>query len=533
MSSKRLLFASAIVAAISVNAAAQGRCCAADPIAPCTGSGTEQGYAIDYSGSLLMQASDGKTAPYYLSSRRDGTLWVSPYVTAARIGAHRDRDDSRRFAYSFGADLVAGYLSGVEYGRWLTDGDKWGKHDLRPSPVHLQQLYGSVKWRSLLLQAGLWENTFSIFPALGSGDLVYSDNARPVPQVRLGFVRFQDVPLTRGWLQVMADVAYGKFTDSRWLEKQFNYYSDFVTTGTLMHHKRLYFRVADRQPLAFTVGLQHAAQFGGTRRIYLDGKMIEEHKMKGGLKQFLKVLVPSRGEGSEYYDGNSLGSWDASLRWRLPQGHCLTAYFQWPWEDGSGIGKLNGWDGVWGLSYSAATPQWIDRATVEYIDLTNQSGPMHWAPGDFPGTGIPGEATGADDYYNNFTYDGWANYGMSMGSPFVKSPAYNLDGYPAFLDNRLRGYHIGISGTPAAGWNYELLFSQRTSWGTPKIPAPHRRHDTSWSAAASWTPRAVPQLAVTAQLAGTHGSLYGNSFGARVSLTYSGTFTFKKKHNGK
>lgn len=485
-----------------------------------------ESYPVNFSATIHTQAADGVTAPYYMSSLCDEEWSISPYVTAAKLSAFKGRDDSQTFSYSFGVEAIAGYYSGVEYDKWNGVQKEWQQHDVTPSSVRLQQLYASVKWRSLLLQGGMWRNSFSLFPKLGSGDFVYSNNARPVPQVRLGFVDFQNVPFTKGWLQVMIDVAYGKFTDSKWLQKQYNYYNEFVTTGTLMHHKRFYFRVAPQKNISFTVGLQHAAQFGGTYYGYNKGELIEETKLKSSLKQFFKILLPSQGDGRDYYEGNSLGSWDAILRYRLPEGDELSAYVQWPWEDGSGIGKLNGFDGIWGLSYKRNKSSWINELTLEYIDFTNQSGPIHWAPGDFPGTSIDGEATGADDYYNNYMYDGWANYGMSMGSPFVKSPAYNTDGYSRYLDNRVRGCHIGFSGTPASNWQYKVLFSHRTSWGTPFVPASHRRHDTSWSVQGAWTASSVPGLSVSAQLAGTHGSLYGDSFGVSVGVTYTGVLLF-------
>ena len=93
-----------------------------------------------------------------------------------------------------------------------------------------------------------------------------------------------------------------------------------------------------------------------------------------------------------------------------------------PWEDGSGIGKLNGFDGLYGIEYSSGNKSIINGAVVEYLDFTNQSGPIHWAPNDFPGTTIKVQATGADDYYNNYAYNGYQYYGMSIGSPFIKSP---------------------------------------------------------------------------------------------------------------
>ncbi|HBC22257.1 MAG TPA: hypothetical protein DC009_09405 [Porphyromonadaceae bacterium] len=474
-------------------------------------------------------AGGGDFAPYYMASGHDGISGVSPCTAYARASAWRQMSDSTRFSYGFGADLMAGYVSPIDYLRRDPETGADYKHGVTSGYICLQQLWGEVKWRSLFVTAGMKRYDRGLHNSrLGSGDYVLSANARPIPQVRAGFIDFQDVPLTNGWLQVRGELAYGKFIDGGWIEDQYNRYNYFTTTGAWFHHKSLYLRVGGHQPLTATVGMQHAVQFGGTNKKYLKGEEISSTHIKSGFSQFIKSFLPTRGEGSDFYDGNHVGAWDVRLRYRLRSGATLSAYCQFPWEDGSGIGKLNGWDGIWGVEYEAAQPGIVDNVVAEYIDFTNQSGPMHWAPGDFPGTSIPNEATGADDYYNNYLYDGWSNYGMSIGSPFVMSPAYNLDGYPRYTANRLRGFHIGIGGTPAPGWQYRLLVSHRTSWGTPFIPLPHRRHDTSMMAEATWQVPSVPGLSLTGAFAFDHGKLYGNNTGASISVQYSGSLTFKR-----
>lgn len=495
-------------------------------VATLIGSAAEP-YRMDWDAQFRAVASDGTFSPYYLGSNRYGVTGASPDAVYMRAGIRRAMNDSTRFSYGFGVDLTAGYFSEVDYLRILPDGTRT-THGVNAGYWYPQQLYAEVRYRSLFLTAGMREFDRSIYPALGSGDLVMSRNARPVPQVRIGFTRFTDVPLTRGWLQVQAELAYGRFIDSGWLRRQAAHQYSFVTTGVWLHYKRLLFRVGERQPLAFTVGLEHAGQFGGHQTSYLHGEVVGKRHFDAGLKQWLKMLIPKQGEGSAYYDGNHLGSWDAKLRYRFRSGDELEAYVQFPWEDGSGIGKLNGFDGVWGLHYQRSTPWWIDGAVAEYIDLTNQSGPMHWAPGDTPGTGIPGQATGSDDYYNNFAYDGWANYGMSMGTPFVKSPAYNANGYPRFADNRVRGFHLGITGSPAAAWGYTVYYSFRTSWGTPSLPAVAKRRASSFMAEAVWK-SPLPGFSVDAAVAFDHGKLYGNCFGASVGISYIGSLAIKTR----
>ena len=164
---------------------------------------------------------------------------------------------------------------------------------------------------------------------------------------------------------------------------------------------------------------------------------------------------------------------------------------------------------------------------MEYIDFTNQSGPLHWAPGDVPGTKVTAPATGADDYYNNYTYNGYQTLGMSIGSPFIKSPLYNTDGYMRYTDNMMRGFHMGLSGYITAQLSYRVLGSWRKSWGTPFFPRIKPVEQTSLLAEVGFVPHKVPQLSLNLQAALDRGTLYGNNFGALLSVTYHGNLTFK------
>lgn len=478
--------------------------------------------------TTIANFSSGEFAPYYIASNSQA-LTTQGYGLQEYVYAGRELSRSGRFEYGFGAGILAGYTSTVDYTHYNREVQAFQELGRRPSAISLRQLWGGVKYRSLCIYAGMKGECSALFNSeLGSGDLVMSDNARPIPQIRAGFVDFQDIPLTRGWVQIQGELAYGKFVDSGWLEDHYNYYNSFVTTGAYMHYSRLYLRSNPDRPLSVTVGMQQAAQFGGTWQTYSQGEQTSSHTGTVRFKDFVNALFPWTGGTSDtggdaaYYSGNHLGSWNLMFTYRFRGGSTLKAYMQSPWEDGSGIGKLNGWDGVWGLEYSFAEGSPVLKTIVaEYIDFTNQSGPMHWAPGDFPGTQVPGEATGADDYYNNYMYNGWTNYGMAIGTPFVKSPIYNTDGYMRFTDNRVRGFHIGADGVLGNSLKWRALFSYRTSWGTPFLPSPEKLHDTSMLVEAAYTLPRVPGLTLSGALAFDAGSLYEDNVGAIVKLKYT------------
>ena len=144
----------------------------------------------------------------------------------------------------------------------------------------------------------------SIFSnATSSGDIVLGENARGIPQARIGFENFVNVPLTRGWLQIQGEIAYGKFADKNWLEGHYNRYNWYVTTGVWFHYKRLYLRSNPAQPLSVTFGMQHAAQFGGSQQCYSKGVLTQTNESKVKIKDFFDVFIPRRdGSGTQAGD---------------------------------------------------------------------------------------------------------------------------------------------------------------------------------------------------------------------------------------
>lgn len=482
------------------------------------------GETINYESEAIFNAGSGDFAPYYIASNRHGILTQSSNALL-RIEANKSLDLSQRFSYAFGAEVIGGYADKTEYSRYDASSASFYKHSQAPASIWIQQLYGELKYRGVFLTVGLKEHQSALLNFnLSSGDIVESGNARPIPEVRIGFVDFQDIPFTNGWLQIQGEISYGKFTDNDWLENHYNYYDWHIALGSYYHYKRCYFRTNPDKPLSVTLGMQTAGQFGGTSHVYVNGIETKQYKGRASLEDFFKMFFPTQQSGSAFFEGNTLGSWDVVARYRLNNGAQLKAYVQKPWEDGSGIGWMNGFDGLWGIEYVAKnTNSIVNGAVAEYIDFTNQSGPIHWSPNDSPGTSITTNATGADAYYNNFQYNSYMNYGMSIGTPFLPSPIYNKDGYLAFIDTRVRGFHLGITGKIGAV-DYRLLGGYRKGWGDGKAPTSSSRHNTSMMAEGIYSLPSLPALQFKAQIAFDKGNMFGDNFGANISIAYRGSF---------
>lgn len=483
--------------------------------------------SLNYEVKAIGAGASGDFAPYFIGSN-NGARIVRKGHALADLGVSVELDRSKRFSWAAGAELITGYSTANDYQLWQQD--DWTYQSNRPSAAWIQQLYGQIKYRGVFLTVGQRDYESALLPQqLTSGDLTRSGNSRGMPGASAGFIDFQNIPFTNGWVQIDGMIEYAKFFDTDFRRKQFNLYTGLLTGNTYYTYKRCYFRTKPSERFSVTLGMQTAGQFGGWTEYYRRGTMYRDDRRGFRVKDVIKMFFPIEGNGNAFYEGNSLGSWDFKARYRLPGDDEISFAFQWPWEDGSGIGRRNGWDGLWGLYYQTKSKGFISGAAVEWLDFRNQSGPIHFAPGDMPGTDLNASTTGGDNYYNNDTYASYTNYGMSIATPFLVSPIYNLNGSSYYLHNCARGLHLAISGYILPELSYAVKYSWQQAWGMGRKPSPYCMIDNSMLADVRWDLSALaPGWNVGAQLAFDAGRLRGNNFGAMVSVSYSGSLKFKK-----
>lgn len=357
--------------------------------------------------------------------------------------------------------------------------------------AYLQQCYVNLSYKSFFIEAGSREEKQVLRDdLLSTGSFAKGINAKPIPQVHVGTNGFWTVPYTKDWLQINFDFGYGKFMDSDYHKKLFyqeGSHNYRYAVGTYYHQKHLYFRSNPTKRFFAIVGIEHAVQFAGTQYQYKDGELISKKKPRN-LNAFLDVILPlgdsnyfEHNAGEDWVYGNHVGMMTVQMGWNINKEHQLQAYLDNPFEDGSGIRKGNGWDGLWGLQYNNKKTgrQYVRNAVFEYFQSTNQSGPLHWDSGDYPDpirSQITDFVTGNDNYYNHSFYDGYAHYGMALGNALITSPIYNKDGNLYFRDNRVKAWHLGIDGEIADRLSYLVKGSYREGWGTYDAPLPVRHH---------------------------------------------------------
>lgn len=357
--------------------------------------------------------------------------------------------------------------------------------------TYLQQCYANLSYHSFFIEAGSREEKPVLRDdLLSTGAFVKGTNAKPIPQIHFGTNDFWTIPYTKNWLQIDFDFGYGKYMDNDYHEQMFRQKdspNSKYATGTYYHQKHLYFRSNPTKRFFAIAGIEHVVQFAGTRYEAKNGELTAKQK-PANLKAFWQVILPigdsnyfENNSNEDWVFGNHIGMMTVQLGWNINANHQLQAYLDNPFEDGSGIRKGNGWDGLWGLQYNNKTAgkQYVRTAVLEYFQTTNQSGPLQWDGGDYPEpirSQIHDFVTGNDNYYNHYFYDGYAYYGMTPGNALITSPIYNKDGYLGFRDNRIKAWHLGVSGEITNHLSYLVKGSYREGWGIYLSPLPVKHH---------------------------------------------------------
>lgn len=491
-------------------------------------SSTNVGDTVRWEAGFIGAGSTGNWAPYYIGSNSGGRHAMKG--TADVYGfIGKEFNSDKRFSWTAGAEVAAGYESSADYERYDADVANFVSRQWHPARATVYQLWAGVKYRGVNLWVGMRDHkSLLVDDELSTGDLTLSNNARAVPQAEIGFVDFQNIPFTKGWVQIMGGISYGKFTDNASIKGRYNYWNDHIALGTLFTYKYIYFRTPQDKPFAVTIGAQAAGEFGGTSYYYALGNEFKVVKQKQNLRAFWEMIIPTKRFSDGFVEGNHVGSWNLKANYRFRSGYNLEGYFQWHWDDGSAMAKRNKWDGLWGVTLSMPDNFSIVRKVlVEYIDMRDQSGPIHWAPSDAPGTTITTEASGGDNYYNSSSFNAWANYGLALGSSFPLAPLYNADGFPQFKYTRTQGVHIAAAGKICPTVDWTAKFSYGIAHGNGRIPYPGTLRNASAMLSAQWDASCVLKgFGVGGSVAFDAGSLRGDNFGVLVKAIYTGDFAF-------
>ncbi|WP_455672486.1 capsule assembly Wzi family protein [Phocaeicola sp.] len=447
----------------------------------------------------------GSYAPLWLTANRQGLSSINPDYGYLRAGISHSMPMGKHFGLSAGLDLATTYNT--------------------TSSFVVQQAYADISCHWLRLSIGSKERApLMKNPELSSGGMVESNNARPVPQVRLEVPDYISVPFTHQWIHIKGHVAYGIFTDNTWQ-------SGFVAPGNsynedvIYHSKAFFAKVGNKErfPLEFEAGFQMAAQFGGNK--YISGNPEATQKMPAGFMDFLRVLIPSGG-GSDAIEGeqinilgNHVGSWNVAVTAHVNDWK-IRGYYEHFFEDRSqmffGYGPWK--DGRLGVEITFPKNRFINTFVYECMSTKQQTGPIYYEGHE----DMFDVLSGSDNYYNNFVYNAWQHWGMSMGHPLLTGPIYNKNGYIGFRNNRVSAHHFGFSGNPGKEWKYRVLLTHSLNWGTYSVPFDECKKQFSSLVEVTYSPKKLNGWSFSLSGAMDRGNLLGNNTGGMLVVRKEG-----------
>jgi len=465
---------------------------------------------LRYSAETFGSIGTGDYTPFWMTSNTHDMVSIDYGNAYLRGGLFYKNSINSDFRLEAGLDIVASANN--------------------VSSVWPHQAYIEAGFQKAALTVGIKDYHISLADRdLSQGDLCFSDNARTLPRILVGFPQFTNVPWTNGFVQFKADFAVGMSAEDDYVLRTIKGSLDY-NLGTLYHHKSLFFRIArpeQEAPIAFMFGLVHGAQWGGT--LYrANGNVFEQ---PCSFSDFLRVVQCRIGdENATASDrinvlGNHFGTIDARLEYKKDLLN-IVLYKQHLFEDQSGIEYANWRDGNWGSEIAFKQLTYLEKIVIEFLNTTNQSGPMHFITYDGRRRYRGG---GADDYYNNSEYcTGWSYFGRGLGNPLLTSPVYNRDGSLKFNDTRIKSAHLGIKGSLARELSYRILLTKMTGWGRMSVPYFDTKHNFSSLIELSWFPEKWKGWKIGAQIASDSGDMYGDNFGFSIKLSRLGICNIKK-----
>lgn len=477
--------------------------------------------SLSYHIEATATAGGGKSdyAPLWFTANRYGLSSTASNSAWLKAGLEYNKKMNHHWKLKAGLDLAGGYN--------LTQN------------VIVQQSYVDIAWRCLQLSIGSKErNPLGKDLYLSSGAMVEEGNARPIPQVRAEIEDYVAVPGTKKWLAFKGHFAYGRFTDGNWQEDFARPNHQTYVKNTLYHTKSAMFRIGntEKRPWEFEIGLLVSSQFGADRyRWDAEKNEWEIFDMPEGIKDYINMIIPTQGgentPGGDQVNvaGNFVGSWNTAFTYYWKDWK-FRVYYEHLFEDESQMFMQYGrWkDGHIGLEFTFPKNPWVTKVLWEGLATKDQTGPILYD--GFLGS-FDQQISAADDYYNNYFYQGWQHWGMGMGNPLLPGPIYNKDGSVQFRSNRVKANHLAFCGNPTDEWNYRVKLSYAKHWGTYTNPLDEIQKQFSSYYEIGYKPKQLKGWNFNVALGWDQGNYLGNSVGGMITIRKEGILW--KKIDGK
>lgn len=483
-----------------------------------------QGNNLDYSVELVGAYGGQEGLPYLLTANKHGVL--SPQGSQGYLRANMEYTYSNNSSFYVGAGVdVIGYAS--------------SHYSYYKNNFYLQQAYFQVGAGKYNLTIGSKEEDYQfVDPLLSSGNMAYSGNWRTMPGVRIGMDDFAKMMIIGDVLEAKFDIGFYKLMDGDFSMSQYEAYLQFAreqeaaggqwlrssgVKDAWLHKSSLFLRSPSKFPFMATVGIEHAALYGGTIHhidASFDGfgtkETVFEQEASWG-----KALFGAKGD-AETGQLNHAVALDARFDW-YKNGFGIGLYGQHYMDDLNENSIKNWQDGLYGLELRFDKFRYIKHIIVEYVRSDSEGDNRETLEKVQRGEEVTYKDY-ASDFYQDERYGSYSYYGMAMGNVLLTSPIMNGIGgkyancYNGFYYNNARGYNVGVEGEFSDSFSYRLRYSYHQSTGNP-WQVVDKISNNSFLLEAAYK---VKNITISPAVSFNYGKLYGNTFGALLSVKYSG-----------
>lgn len=459
---------------------------------------------LQYAVTFAATAGSGTYNTFWMQSNEQGGVAMTPYSGALRAAVVKPATRPNRwFDYDGAVEIQAFAHSALPLHRSLMPRGSFPVYQGRHGGFMVRRMYAHVRLYIVDIAAGVMPVTDGMDTPLGSGSLLFSQNAPSMPAIRIGFDRWTPVPGLYGYMELKGGLLHAWLTD------------DIHIRHAKLHYKWAGVQFGGKLPVNVSYEFHHAAQWGG----YRNGE-----DLGNGWNAFRRVFLAQEGGQSYNEQKNALGNHVASQQLALTakgKGWHVKLYWQNFLEDNFAIlGKGHNLpDGRWGVCAQQTEWPFLHTLTMEYINTTDQSGPMHDQDGII--------YAGRDSYYTNSIYtQGWNYYLRSIGTPLITSPLYNTDEETQTLNSRIQAWHIGVGGD-IYGFRYRVMGTYVRNYGRYEYDDWYRLKSTN-TALMLEVNKQVKQawdLEFGVRLAADFGNQWGNQVSAMITVSKKGLIT--------
>ncbi len=372
----------------------------------------------------------------------------------------------------------------------------------------LQEIYLDVKILKIIdFSIGKEEySPISIDDDITVGGFLRNNNYRPIPRIQIGFWNYVPVGFLNNVIEVKGGLSHGLLNDDRTAQGV-----QPSAKNVQVHEKWAYIRLGEKYRVQPYIGMFHGALLGGES---YDGEEIP-----------IDYWATFFGKGSDKIGlwteaanaaGAHDGFWDFGLDTEV-KGIGVNFYCQKPFADKTGIllYDFRNKDYKIGAIANFKTNGLLQKMSVELIKTDVQSGYglpdmldengniifiMSMDESEYDdlimqvfGEEVHGfdyedakayfienqnhgyEYNGRDNYNNNgLYYNSWTYQGMPMGLPLYHTyklakayaPNWNANNIETFVNQRVKGVHIGVEGEIIENLNYLLKATYTNNLGS-------------------------------------------------------------------